>query len=126
MVSRSGPSFESIYLQDVQSNKTCAPASAGDLTVNCTCFGRGGDVEDSCYDVSGSELRLVLGGESALWGEGVDASNLNAATFMATSVVAERLWSPRGVLDLADARARLAVMQEVMTWRGFGATGVPP
>jgi hypothetical protein len=94
----SGPSFESMWFQDVVSNKTCtstAAAAANEKNntdtkttglqksssntmktqqqqeqqhdLNCTCFGRRGDVEASCYDVSGSPelLERVLGAEIA-------------------------------------------------------------
>ena len=121
-----GPSFESLYLQDVQSNKTCETGAHGEL--NCTCFGRNGDVEDSCYDVSDQPelLSHVLGGEAALWGEAVNGANVEAATFMAAAVVAERLWSPRTALDVADARRRLGAMRAVMRGRGLAPAGMPP
>ena len=60
---------------------------------------------------------LVLGGEAALWGEAVNGANVEAATFMAAAVVAERLWSPRTTLDVADARRRLGAMRAVMRGR---------
>ena len=85
-----------MYCQDVQSNKSCV--GIGGSAVNCTCYGRGGDVEKGCYEVSDPRVldELVLGGEAALWGEAVDDMRLDGATFMAAAVVAERLWSPRG------------------------------
>ena len=137
-----GPSFESLWLQDVQSNKTCQPP--GQMTkdvrhlssqeqeralgaANCTCYGRGGDVEDSCYDVTdAAQLARVLGGEAALWGEAVDAGNFERAAFLGSTVVAERLWSPRATLDVGDAKRRLVRMQEVMAVRGFADTVLPP
>ena len=65
-----GPSFDSMFFQDVVSNKTCA--SAADGSINCSCFGRRGDVEGGCYDVSGSpeELKHVLGGRRHCGGRG--------------------------------------------------------
>merc|ERR1712217_509124 len=87
-----GPSFEQLYLQDVQSNKTCRMAKSGGPDPECTCFGRSGDIEDGCYEVTdAADLKRVLGGEAALWGEQVDASNVDSAVLMATAVVAERL-----------------------------------
>ena len=83
-----GPSFESMYLQDIQSNKTCIPHTS----MRCTCYGRRGNVETGCYDVSGMPdlLKHVLGGEAALWGEESDGTTLEAGTFMAAAVVADR------------------------------------
>ena len=83
-----GPSFESMYLQDIQSNKTYIPHTS----MRCTCYGRRGNVETGCYDVSGMPdlLKHVLGGEAALWGEESDGTTLEAGTFMAAAVVADR------------------------------------
>jgi len=117
-----GPSFAALYVQDVASNKTCAPDGAGG--VNCTCFGRRGDVEDGCYDAAGDER--VLGGEAAMWGEGVDGANLLPAVFMGAAVVAERLWSPRDALDVQNAQRRLLLLQAKMEARGLGGTALPP
>lgn len=65
-----GPSFASMYLQDVQSNKTCTmtteiAANNAEPSLQCTCYGRRGDVETGCYDVSNTPevLNHVLGGE---------------------------------------------------------------
>ena len=141
-----GPSFSALYLQDVQSNKTCsinnrnnsdgsndsssssstATRELSQAKLNCTCLGRRGDVETGCYEVTGPGLSRVLGGEAALWGEAVNADNLHAATFMAASVVAERLWSPRETVDVSTARTRLVALQEVMAARGFTESGMPP
>lgn len=80
-----GPSFRALYLQDVVSNKTCSYINN---TLKCTCYGRRGDVEASCYDVSSKPdlLEHVQGGEAALWGENVDGSTVTGAAFMASAV----------------------------------------
>ena len=70
-------------------------------------------------------MENLLGGEVALWGEGVDASNVGAATFMAAAVAAERLWSPRATLDVLDAERRLLVLRAALSARGY-STGLPP
>lgn len=119
-----GPSFESLYLQDVTSNKTCVTDPEGRF--ECTCYGRLCDLEEGCYEVRKEDLHGVLGGEAALWGEMVDAANLQAALWMPAAVVAERLWSPRTTATTEEAWLRLVAMQRHMATRGFPDTSLPP
>ena len=58
----------------------------------------------------------------------MDDATLDGATFTAAAIVAERLWSPRGVTDLDSARRRLAKLRELMQARGFhfGNGSMPP
>ena len=137
-----GPSFDSMWFQDVQSNLTCAVAKPSTSTagragtgtmrspmveLNCTCFGRHGDVESGCYDVSSQpDLQHVLGGEAALWSEAVDRDNFEQAVMMAAGVAAERLWSPRTTLDVQDARHRLGALRTKLLSRGYKAAPLPP
>lgn len=53
----------------------------------------------------------VLGSESCMWSPHFDSTNFMTEAFPRAAAVAERLWSPRVVTDVADARAtaRLAV-----------------
>jgi hypothetical protein len=98
------------------------------MELNCTCFGRRGDIEGGCYDVSSQPdlLKHVLGGEAALWSEGVDRGNFEQAVMMAAGVAAERLWSPRTTLDVQDARHRLGALRTKLMSRGYNAAPLPP
>ena len=78
------------------------------------------------YEVHGEQLKNVLAGEAALWGESVNAQNIGEATFMAAAVVAERLWSPRESLDVANARERVKQLQIMLLAQGLNAHGMPP
>ena len=49
----------------------------------------------------------VLGSESCMWSPHFDSTNFMTEAFPRAAAVAERLWSPRVVTDVADARARL-------------------
>eukprot|EP01047_Picozoa_sp_COSAG01_P076434 COSAG01_NODE_13419_length_1588_cov_1.441236_1_plen_278_part_00 len=57
----------------MQSNKTCTPAAAGVAAagrINCTCYGRRGDLEDGCYELQGEALENLLGGGGGAVGGG--------------------------------------------------------
>uniref|UniRef100_A0A7S1UCH9 Beta-hexosaminidase n=1 Tax=Phaeomonas parva TaxID=124430 RepID=A0A7S1UCH9_9STRA len=64
----------------------------------------------------------VLGGEGALWGEYVDASDLMATLWPRLGAIAERLWSVDGATrDLDDAEQRLADFRCLLNRRGIPA-----
>jgi hexosaminidase len=69
------------------------------------------------------EQRLLLaGGEAALWGENITEANLFSRAFPRLSAVAERLWSPGSVPDIAAATPRLQALQCRMAARGYNIT----
>jgi hypothetical protein len=56
----------------------------------------------------------------------VDGGNFEQSVMMAAGIAAERLWSPRDTLDVADARQRLEAMRSKLLARGFDAAELPP
>jgi len=62
---------------------------------------------------------LVIGGEACMWGEWVNGVNLTPRLWPRASAVAERLWSPREVRDINEAKSRIQEMECRMLLRGF-------
>jgi hexosaminidase len=53
------------------------------------------------------QQKLILGGESCMWSEYVNAENIDSRIWPRNAAIAERLWSPQSVTDLASMYARL-------------------
>jgi hexosaminidase len=56
------------------------------------------------------ETARILGGEACMWGEYVGPENIDSRIWPRLAAVAERLWSPRDVVDVADMYRRLAAL----------------
>lgn len=65
--------------------------------------------------------RLVLGGETALWSEEVDAGDLMNSVWPRAAAVAEKLWSAWEVDDVLAAEPRYAWFRCLLNTRGVGA-----
>ncbi len=70
---------------------------------------------------------LFLGGESAMWGEGINKRNFDAYVWHGAAAVAERLWSPRAKTNsTAAAQPRLAEHMCRLAMRGFNPGPISP
>ena len=57
-----------------------------------------------------TEAKHILGGEATMWGEFVSPETIDSRIWPRTAAIAERLWSPREVIDVNDMYRRLAVI----------------
>jgi len=51
--------------------------------------------------------KLIMGGEAAMWSEFATPENIDSRIWPRTAAIAERLWSPEAVKDVADMYRRL-------------------
>ena len=65
------------------------------------------------------EKKRILGGEVCMWAEFVSAENVDSRIWPRTAAIAERLWSPQDVKDVANMYKRLDVVS-----RNLGMLGL--
>jgi hexosaminidase len=65
------------------------------------------------------QQKLVLGGESTMWSEYVNAENIDSRIWPRNAAIAERLWSPQSVTDVASMYARLDAVSANLEWLGL-------
>ncbi|HXA83008.1 MAG TPA: family 20 glycosylhydrolase, partial [Methylomirabilota bacterium] len=65
------------------------------------------------------QKQLILGGESCIWSEYVNAENIDSRIWPRNTAIAERLWSPEGTADVASMYARLDAESARLEWLGL-------
>jgi len=66
-----------------------------------------------------AQKQLILGGESCIWSEYVNAENIDSRIWPRNAAIAERLWSPEGTSDLASMYARMETESTRLEWLGL-------
>jgi hexosaminidase len=62
---------------------------------------------DAAATLTPEEKTLILGGESCQWAEWVTPENIDSHVWPRNAVIAERLWSPQNVTDVASMYTRM-------------------
>ncbi len=71
------------------------------------------------------QQKRILGGEGAMWEELSTPENLDVKLWPRLAVVAERLWSPASVTELASMYQRLEVVSRWLEYQGLGHRTIP-
>ncbi len=65
------------------------------------------------------QKQLILGGESCIWSEYVNAENIDSRIWPRNAAIAERLWSPEGTNDVDSMYARMDTEAARLEWLGL-------
>lgn len=70
-------------------------------------------------NLSPEEQKRILGGESCMWAEYVDAENIDSRIWPRNAAIAERLWSPAEIRDPASMYTRSDIIATRLEWVGL-------
>jgi hexosaminidase len=76
-------------------------------------------MSDAAANLSPEEKQRILGGESCMWSEYVNAENIDSRIWPRNAAIAERLWSPQDVRDPASMYARMHAVSAELEWLGL-------
>lgn len=73
----------------------------------------------SAANLTPAEQARILGGESCMWSEYVDAENIDSRIWPRNAAIAERLWSPQGTTDVGSMYTRMEAESQRLEWLGL-------
>jgi hexosaminidase len=76
--------------------------------------------------LTSAQQKLIVGGETSMWGEMVDEYNIQTKVWPTAAAVAERLWSSATTTNITDATNRLNIFVCRMNARGFYVGPINP
>ncbi len=74
---------------------------------------------DAAATLTPEEKSRILGGESCQWAEWVTPENIDSHIWPRNAVIAERLWSPQNVTDVASMYSRMNAVSYDLEWLGL-------
>ncbi len=74
---------------------------------------------DAAAALTPEEKGRILGGESCQWAEWVTPENIDSHIWPRNAAIAERLWSPQNVTDVASMYARMNAVSLDLEWLGL-------
>ncbi len=99
------------------------PASEHYLADPMNAAGGGGE-KGSAKPLTPEQERNILGGEATMWSEFISPEILSNRVWPRTAAIAERLWSPRSVRDVASMYERLALVSHELDMIGLRNGGI--
>jgi hexosaminidase len=68
--------------------------------------------------LDGEDSTRILGGEACMWSEYASAETIDSRIWPRAAAIAERLWSPKEVTNVASMYDRLDAVSRVLAWVG--------